>query len=44
MNLLVQKTRLNAGRNVDPSYALVDFQSVKTISDSDDRGIDGRKN
>jgi putative transposase len=43
MDLLVQKTRLNAGRNVGPSYSLIDSQSVKTVSASDERGIDGGK-
>jgi putative transposase len=43
MDLLVQKTRLNAGRETCPSYSLIDSQSVKTISASDERGIDGGK-
>ena len=40
---LVELTRKNAGRNPDPSYAIVDSQSVKTTSASDDRGVDGGK-
>jgi putative transposase len=42
-DLLVQKTRLNAGRDAVPSYSLIDSQSVKTVSASDERGIDGGK-
>ncbi|MDR0373187.1 MAG: hypothetical protein LBI79_06490 [Nitrososphaerota archaeon] len=41
--LLVQKTRLNAKRNADPSYCLIDSQSVKTTSASEERGFDGGK-
>jgi putative transposase len=41
MQLLVQKTRINANRNNTPSYCLIDSQSVKTISASDERGFDG---
>jgi len=40
---LVEKTRKNAGRNPNPTYALIDSQSVKTTSASEDRGIDGGK-
>jgi hypothetical protein len=43
MDLLVQKTRLNDGREVDPGYGLIDSQSVKTTSGSEDRGFDGGK-
>jgi transposase len=43
MDLLVQKTRLNADRAANPSYSLIDSQSVKTVSACDERGIDGRK-
>ena len=40
---LVKKTRTNAGRKESPSYAIIDSQSVKTITASEDRGIDGGK-
>lgn len=43
MDYLVRETRLNAGRNEDPSYCLIDSQSVKTTSSAADRGIDGGK-
>ncbi len=41
---LVVKTRVDAGRSPDPTYAIIDSQSVKTVSASDERGIDGGKN
>jgi len=40
---LVAKTRENAGRTAQPSYGLIDSQSVKTVADSEERGIDGGK-
>ena len=40
---LVKKTRINAGREENPSYAIIDFQSVKTVAASEGRGIDGGK-
>ncbi|MDR0918917.1 MAG: transposase [Oscillospiraceae bacterium] len=40
---LVAKTRKNAGKKENPTYALIDSQSVKTISASESRGFDGRK-
>ena len=40
---LVKKIRINAGRKESPSYAIIDSQSVKTVADSKDRGIDGGK-
>ena len=43
MTLLVQKSRISAGRNENPTYALIDSQSVKTTSASVGRGIDGGK-
>ena len=39
----MKKTRVNAGREENPSYALVDSQSVKTVAASEERGIDGGK-
>ena len=43
MNSLVEKSRLKMGRNPNPSYALIDSQSVKTTDAAEDRGIDGGK-
>ncbi len=40
---LVIKTRINAGRKENPSYAIIDSQSVKTVAASEERGIDGGK-
>ncbi len=40
---LVEITRINAGRNASPSYAIIDSQSVKTTFANDERGIDGGK-
>ena len=42
-DLLVQMTRVEAKRNKNPSYSLIDSQSTKTTSASDDRGYDGGK-
>ena len=41
---LVKITRSNAGRNEDPTYAIIDSQSVKTTYASEQRGFDGGKN
>ena len=41
---LVSETRVASGRNENPSYALIDSQSVKTVYASDERGFDGGKN
>ena len=40
---LVKITRENAGRNSEPSYAIIDSQSVKTSSSNEQRGYDGGK-
>ena len=40
---LVRKARKDAGRKEGPSYAIIDSQSVKTVSASENRGIDGGK-
>lgn len=43
LKMLVKKTRKANGRKENPSYALIDSQSVKTISASEKRGYDGGK-
>ena len=43
MEALVEKSRLKMGRNSQPSYSIIDSQSVKTTSRSEQRGIDGGK-
>jgi putative transposase len=43
MDLLVKKTREDAGRKPTPSYGLIDSQSAKTTLASNDRGFDGGK-
>jgi putative transposase len=43
MDALVKKTRTAAGRTESPSYGIVDSQSAKTVSASENRGIDGGK-
>lgn len=43
MNELVKKSRIQAGRKADPTYALIDSQSVKTTNKAEARGIDGGK-
>lgn len=43
LNLLVTKIRKNNDRTAEPSYALIDSQSVKTVYASQNRGYDGGK-
>lgn len=43
LGALVVQTRVISGRNANPSYALIDSQSVKTVYASDERGFDGGK-
>ena len=43
MKRLVIVTRKNAGRNEDPTYAIIDSQSVKTVGAGEERGFDGEK-
>jgi putative transposase len=40
---LVEKSRIRMGRHPLPTYGIIDSQSVKTTSASEDRGIDGGK-
>ena len=42
--MLVKKARIQKGRNENPTYALIDSQSVKTVSSNEGRGYDGEKN
>lgn len=44
LKMLVKKTRKANGRNDDPTYALIDSQSVKMVYNSEKRGFDGGKN
>ena len=41
--LLVEKSRIEAGREPKPSYCIIDSQSAKTMYNADNRGIDGGK-
>ena len=41
---LVQQTRKKGGRKPQPSYGIIDSQSVKTVAASEERGIEGGKN
>jgi putative transposase len=40
---LVAESRKQAGRSPEPSYSLIDSQSVKTVSSSEEMGFDGGK-
>lgn len=44
MKRLVIITRKNAGRNKNPTYAIIDSQSVKKVASGEERGFDGEKN
>ena len=43
MKDLVEKSRIKLGRGKDPTYSLIDSQSVKTTGNAAERGIDGGK-
>lgn len=43
MRDLVRKSDINMGRKPDPSYSLMDSQSIKTRDKAHERGIDGGK-
>ena len=43
LKMLVKKTRKANGWNENPSYALIDSQSVETTVASEKRGYDGKK-
>ena len=40
---LVARSRVKMGRGADPSYSLIDSQSIKTTGKAEARGIDGGK-
>jgi len=41
--LLVEKSRVEAGRKPEPTYGIIDSQSTKTMYNASNRGIDGGK-
>lgn len=43
LDAVVEKIRVETGKNPMPSYGIVDSQSVKTVYASEERGIDGGK-
>lgn len=43
LKVLVKNVRVKSKKNEDPSYALIDSQSVKTVYSSEKRGYDGGK-
>ena len=43
LDILNQKNHLKQGRKAQPSYGIVNSQSIKTQHNSDERGIDGGK-
>lgn len=43
LKMLVRRTRKTKGKNENPTYALIDSQSVKTIYNGEKRGFDGGK-
>ncbi len=43
LEFLVEKVRMEEGKNAVPSYGIVDSQSAKTVAGSEERGIDGGK-
>lgn len=43
LQFLVEITRQIEDRAADPSYGIIDSQSVKTVSSNENRGIDGGK-
>lgn len=43
LGFLVEITRQIEGKNAEPTYGIIDSQSVKTMSRNEDRGIDGGK-
>lgn len=41
---IVKKVRVSKGKSEKPTYALIDFQSAKTVSSNQNREYDGGKN
>ena len=44
LDAVIEKIRVESGKNPAPSYGLIDSQSVKTIYAGEKQGIDGGKN
>ena len=44
LNALVRNTREKSGQKAEPSYGIIDSQSVKTAGRAENKGIDGGKN
>lgn len=43
LQALVEESRVKLGRNSNPTYSIIDSQSVKTVGRSEQIGIDGGK-
>ena len=43
LNELVKEARERVGKNKEPSYAIIDSQSVPTVYRGEERGYDGNK-
>jgi hypothetical protein len=43
MKVLIKLDRERRGRKADPSFLLIDSQSVKTTGPAEERGFDGEK-
>ena len=43
LNQLVIRTRAQSGKDWEPTFCIIDSQSVKTVGAAQERGIDGGK-